>query len=268
MNHCQAHKSVTREVKEFLMNVDGVGEESITDFLLWKWASIDKKFKSINVSSFTKQEESKVTGADFEMEIWLVGRNLSYPLVFQAKKFVKPYDAYVNKLNYPQNTKSQMNTLLTYASSRSSPKIPFYAFYSLPDEKTKAMCRHNDVDDCGVFMAHAKKVEEFADGKHGRKVSKNDLLGVSNPFHCIFCCPIAFRGYFEEYFPSIDGEANEQSLPEYVHYLINTLELEVNEEQFGEYIKKYNLDKFRHVAVYDMREIDGSPNKVFQRKSR
>ncbi|RGP86425.1 hypothetical protein BC355_13395 [Vibrio cholerae] len=156
------------------MNVDGVGEESITDFLLWKWASIDKRFRSINVSSFTRQEESKVSGADFEMEVWLVGKGLVYPLVFQAKKFVKQYDAYVNKLNYPKNTKNQMNTLLGYASSNK--RIPFYAFYSIPDNKTKAMCRRNDVFDCGVFMAHAKVIEQFADGKHGRKVSKNDLL--------------------------------------------------------------------------------------------
>lgn len=266
MNHCQAHKSVTHEVKEFLMHVDGVGEESITDFLLWKWALIDKKFKSINVSSFTRQEESKVSGADFEMEVWLVGRSLSYPLVFQAKKFVKPYDAYVNKLNYPKNTKSQMDTLLTYASLNS--KIPFYALYSLPDEKTKAMCSHNDIEDCGVFMAHAKKVEEFADGKHGRKVSKNDLLGVSNPFHCIFCCPIAFRGYFENYFPPIGSEVKGQGLPEYVRYLLDTHELEVSEGQIEEYIKEYNLGKFRHVAVYDMREMDESPNNALQRTSR
>jgi len=266
MNHCQAHKFVTNEVKEFLINVDGVGEESITDFLLWKWALIDKKFKSINVSSFTRHEESNVSGADFEMEVWLVGSKLNYPLVFQAKKFVKPYDAYLNKLNYPKNTKNQMNTLIKYASANS--KIPFYAFYSLPDEKTKAMCRHNDVDDCGVFMAHAKNVEEFADGKHGKRVSKNDLLGVSNPFHCIFCCPLAFRGYFEKYFPSMVDELKKRSLPQYVRYLIEGHEQEVNEGQIREYIKEYNLGKFRHIAVYDMRELEESPNKALQRTSR
>jgi hypothetical protein len=266
MDHCQAHKSVTREVKEFLMNVDGVGEESITDFLLWRWTLIDKRFKSINVSSFTRQEESKVSGADFEMEVWLVGSKFSYPLVFQAKKFVKPYEAYVNKLNYPRNTKKQMNTLLNYTSANS--RIPFYAFYSLPDEKTKSMCRHNDVDACGVFMAHAKVVEEFADGKHGRRVSKNDLLSVSNPFHCIFCCPLAFRGYFEKYFPSIDSELKEQNLPQYVSYLLETHELEVSEEQIGSYINEYELGKFRHIAVYDMRELDESPNKALQWTSR
>ena len=266
MIHCQEHKSVTHEVKEFLMNVDGVGEESITDFLLWKWALIDKKFKSINVASFTRQEESRVSGADFEMEVWLVGSKLSYPLVFQAKKFVKPYDAYVNKLNYPKNTKNQMNTLLKYASANS--KIPFYAFYSLPDKKTKAMCRHNDVKDCGLFMAHANVVEEFADGKHGRKVSKNDLLGVSNPFHCIFCCPIAFGGYFEKYFPSIGGEFREQRLPQYVRYLLDAHELEISEERVKSFIKEYELGKFRHVAVYDMRELEESPNKVLQRTGR
>lgn len=266
MNHCQTHRSVTHEVKEFLMNVDGVGEESITDFLLWKWALIDRKFRSIKVSSFTRQEESSISGADFEMEVWLVGSKLNYPLVFQAKKIVKPYDGYVNKLNYPKNTKNQMGTLLKYASANS--KIPFYAFYSLPDEKTEAMCLHNDVEDCGVFMAHAKVVEEFADGKHGRRVSKNDLLGVSNPFHCIFCCPIAFKGYFEKYFPSIDDELNEQSLPEYVRYLLEAHELEISEERVRTFIKEYNLGKFRHIAVYDMRELEESPNKALQRTSR
>jgi hypothetical protein len=254
MNHCDLHKSVTSEVKEFILNVDGVGEESITDFLLWKWALIDKKFKSINVSSFTRQQESKVSGADFEMEVWFVGSRLTYPLVFQAKKFVKAHDAYVNKLNYPKNTKSQMKTLLTYASSNK--RIPFYAFYSIPDEKTKAMCLRNDVFDCGVFMAHAKVVEQFADGKHGRKVSKNDLLKVSNPFHCMFCCPKAFRGYFENYFPPLDGELDGQETPAYVSYLLNVHENEVSEEKIKAFIEEYELGKFRHVAVYDMRELE------------
>lgn len=259
MNHCKAHKSVTLEVKEFLLNVEGVGEESITDFLLWKWALIDIKFRSINVSSFTRQQENKVSGADFEMEIWLVGSRLSYPLVFQAKKITKPYDAYVNKLNYPDNNKkSQMNTLLNYASKNR--KIPFYTFYSIPDEKTKAMCLHNDVDDCGVFMAHAKVVEEFADGMHGRKVSKNDLLGISNPFHCIFCCPIAFRGYFEKYFPSIDGEFKELNIPEYVNYLLSAHDQEMSEKRIETLIEEYGLRKFRHIGVYDMRELDEVPD--------
>lgn len=254
MNHCNLHKSVTNEVKDFIMNVDGVGEESITDFLLWKWASIDKRFRSINVSSFTRQEESKVSGADFEMEVWLVGKGLVYPLVFQAKKFVKQYDAYVNKLNYPKNTKNQMNTLLGYASSNK--RIPFYAFYSIPDNKTKAMCRRNDVFDCGVFMAHAKVIEQFADGKHGRKVSKNDLLKVSNPFHCMFCCPIAFQGYFEKYFPSIDGELDINEIPAYVNYLLDVHDNEVSEEKVKNFIKEHELGQFRHVAVYDMRELE------------
>ncbi|HEH9400315.1 TPA: hypothetical protein SIA35_002330 [Aeromonas sobria] len=259
MNHCDLHKCVTNEVKEFILNVDNVGEESITDFLLWKWALIDKKFKSIKVSSFTRHQESKVSGADFEMEVWLVGSTLSYPLVFQAKKFVKQHDAYVNKLNYPKNTKSQMKTLLAYANSNG--KIPFYAFYSIPDEKTKTMCLRNDISDCGVFMAHAKVVENFADGKHGGKVSKNDLLKVSNPFHCMFCCPIAFRGYFEKYFQSIDSELSSQDIPAYVSYLLNAYENEVSEEKIKTFIEEFELGKFRHVAVYDMREFEESPNK-------
>ncbi|NVJ90407.1 MAG: hypothetical protein HWE34_02055 [Methylocystaceae bacterium] len=269
MEHCAAHKKVTSEVKEFMQRVDGVGEESITDYLLWKWEKINDKFKSIKVSSFTRQEESSTSGADFEMEVWLVGRNVNYPLVFQAKKFTKPYDAYVTKLRYPGNTKSQMDTLLKYSASTG--KIPFYAFYSIPDAKTETMCAKNDAFDCGVFMADAKVIEEFADKKRGRKVSKNDLLKESNPFHCMFCCPLAGKGdleYFKHYFSSAGSETLNQDLPEYADYLLKVPVSELDGEKLVQLIEKYNLKKFKHVAVYDMRQIEPSPHKEFNKTIR
>jgi len=174
MNLCNTNKILAKEVKDFMLHVKDVNEESITDFLVWKWKEIDKKFKAIDVSTFTRHQESTLSGADYEMEIWIVGNKYNYPLVFQAKKFIKQYDSYVRKLRYPSNTKKQMNTLLKYAKNHN--KIPFYMYYSLPDENTTAMCQGGYIDDCAVFMSHAKVVEEFADKKHGNRISKNDLL--------------------------------------------------------------------------------------------
>ncbi len=88
MDLCQSNKAISKEVKNFILNVGDIKEESITDYLVWKWKEIDNKFNVINVSTFTRNEENKVSGADFEMEIWVVGKTKKYPLVIQAKKFM------------------------------------------------------------------------------------------------------------------------------------------------------------------------------------
>ncbi len=253
MNLCQSNRELTKEIKEFLLNVGDVKEESITDYLVWKWKEIDKRFKSISVSTFTRQEESKVSGADFEMEIWLIGKKKSYPLVIQAKKFIKPYDAYVSKLNYPKNTKGQMNKLLSYAALNN--KLPFYVFYSLPDKKTRTMCRSNDVHDCGVFLACANDIEKFADGKYGKRVSKNNILKKSNPFHCIFCCPLSFHSdYFETYFNATESEGEDVAIPKYINYLLEAHPLELDARYIKSLIKEYELENYRYIAAYDMRD--------------
>ncbi|MBD3671240.1 MAG: hypothetical protein HUJ29_10735 [Gammaproteobacteria bacterium] len=261
MDLCVSNKALAQEVADFLVNVSDVNEESITDYLVWRWKEIDKRFKAINISTFTRQEESKISGADFEMELWLVGKTKRYPLVFQAKKFIKPYASYVRKLRYPDNTKQQMNKLLSYAASNN--KIPFYVFYSLPDTKTKTMCMRNNISNSGVFMGHAKIIEEFADGKHGSRVSLNKLLENTNPFHCIFCCPLAhLGGYFEKYFPVSASTEQDQTTPGYVNYLLETHRLEINNERVKSLIEQYNLGVYRYVAVYDLRDVDETPNKA------
>lgn len=251
MDLCQNNKAISKEVKNFILNVGDIKEESITDYLVWKWKEIDKKFNVINVSTFTRNEENKITGADFEMEIWVVGNTKKYPLVIQAKKFIKPYDSYVSKLNYPKNNKQQMTKLLEYAKNKN--KIPFYMIYSLPDKATKSMCKNNDVDECGVFLIHANIAKEFSDKKHGKKVSKNNILEKSNPFHCIFCCPLS-RG--EEYFSHYYNIENDSEIdtPEYVNYLLNTHPAELDDIKIKLLISEYQLTDYKYVAVYDMRK--------------
>ncbi len=276
MNCCEAHKKLTRDIKGFLDNVGGVKEESITDFLVWQLGLIDNQFqynqfKSIKTGSLrvvSRQEESE-TGADFEMEVWLVGRTLSYPLVFQAKKLIEQYDSYRSKLNYPQTKPNrQIDKLLEHAKTEG--KIPFYAFYNGRDKHgndTQVMCGKDDVSDCGVFIAHAEEVKKFADSPPRSKISKNDLLAESNPFYCIFCCWVGFREYLEKYFSGIDIDKKfgRSELPGYVSYLLDIHNNEINVQESKERIKQliedYKLEKFRHIVVYDMRRNETTHEK-------
>lgn len=266
MNICQANKAVSLEIKNFMLNVPDVKEESITDYLVWKWRELDARFKYINVSTFTRQEESTTTGADFELELWLVRRNYHFPLVFQAKKFVKPSDSYVSKLNYPAGTQGQLTTLLTYAKSKK--KLPFYAFYSIPDSKTQTMCAMGNVSDTAIFMADAHTVKAFADGKHGTRVSKNKLLKATNPFHCLFCCPLSqsddyFAHYFSDLTEGTEAHDNE-TLPTYVNMLLSGRMLDLSQEETLAVLNQNELHVFRAVGVYDMRNADAEPNHSFQ----
>jgi hypothetical protein len=263
MNLCEANRAVSLEVKNFMLHVPNVKEESITDFLTWKWKELDARFNYLKVSTFTRQEESTTTGADFEMELWFVGSTFHWPLVFQAKKFCKPHDSYLNKLNYPANTQGQLATLLGYANANS--KLPFYAFYSTSDAETQPMCTASELSDTTIFMADAYTVKAFADGSHGKRISKNRILEKSNPFHCMFCCPLARSGeYFRHYFSSLPGGAAPRSnerMPNYVRLLLDGQILEVGEREISEMIHQNELGVFRFLAVYDARELPGETSR-------
>lgn len=257
---CPSNYALSVEVRKFLENVRDAKEESITDYLVWKWRELDKRFNYLRVTPFNHDEESSVTGADFDLELWLVGRTFQVSLAVQAKKFIKSSDSYVKRLRYPNGTKTQMDKLLSYAAS--SGKSPFYFIYTLPQATTRPMCNGRNglvppVEDGAIFMADARVMEEFADGKHGKRVSRDQLIRASNPFHCMFCCPLAgTEGYFRHYFPSTSGGAPEgrAELPFYARRLLDAARNPNGQEIVLEPAEREQLRVFRAVGVYDMRE--------------
>ncbi len=262
MNLCDANKAVSLEVRNFMLNVKDVKEESITDYLVWKWGELDRRFHYLNITTFTRHQESTTTGADFELELWIIGKNSHIPIIFQAKKFTKDYDGYVGKLNYPKGSHSQLDKLLSYALTKN--KLPFYMLYSLPDKKTKTMCNNHD-SDTALFMADAYKIKEIADGRHGKRISKNELLKHTNPFYCLFCCPLSFSSnsypqYFSRYFSNIWDKRresyakNNENLPDYVKEILTGKIRELNEKETIKLIDQNELRPFRTVGVYDCRE--------------
>jgi hypothetical protein len=256
MGICESNRLVASEVAAFLRNVSDVKEESITDYLIWKWREIDNRFKYLNVTAFTRHEEHATTGADFELELWLVGARNHIPMIVQAKKLWKPFDSYLTRLNYPLGTQGQLTKLLAYG--RSSGRLPFYFLYALPDTDTKAMCRRNDISDCGVFVTDALTIKDIADGNRGRRISKSALLEVSNPFHCMFCCPLVQQGtYFSHYFRTLSDHQFVRSnteLPRYVRLLLSDDFRLMPGQGDPEAAKAYDLPLARIVAAYDGRE--------------
>lgn len=103
---CSCNEKLVKEIKSFLENVRDVKEESITDYLVWKWAEMDKRFR---VHTYSRIEEHKISGADFDLELWIVGRSKILSLAVQAKKFRKPYDAYATKIKYPKCSSQQID---------------------------------------------------------------------------------------------------------------------------------------------------------------
>ena len=242
-------------MRNFILNVPDAKEESITDYLVWKWRILDARFNYINVKTFTRHQENAKTGADFELELWLVGRSQCVPLLFQAKKFNKPFGGYLGKLNYPKNSQAQLQKLISYATARRL--LPFYSIYTHVAAK-RPLCGGRSDLDTGVYMIDAQKVKNFADGAHGRNVSLDNLLKHSNPFHCMFCCPMGTEGsYFQSYFRSQEGEnvaRRPSEMPAYAQRLLRSRDQDgsierVNQEGLGD-----DLPSVRALGVYDLRD--------------
>jgi len=208
---CRSYLNLSREVCSFLENVKTVGEESITDFLIWKMKEINKNIVHVNLQKFSRNEESKVTGADFEVELWIVEDTKGIPLVIQAKKAIEDFDGYCRKLNYfPSNRdERQVTTLIKYCEKNG--KLPFYLFYAvIPDSSSfKLKCEGypwKKGDTC-LILVDAYSVKRIADNcEKNKKLHKTEILKEGNPFCCLFCCPLTSKSSDNPLiFPSLGG---------------------------------------------------------------
>lgn len=180
MSLCQMHKDIEEEVIDFSAHVQSAGEESITDYLFWRWSLANRMYSHFTAKTFTKPEESRDTGADFEMEVWFVGKTFSLPLAIQAKKISIEHNSYRKAFSYPDYTKQQIRKLLSYA--RNNKRVPLYMFYS-----QSALCSYSKTPDCGVYIASALDIEKFANLPKGSALPKTKILDRCIHFYELFC---------------------------------------------------------------------------------
>src|SRR5690606_5591617 len=134
-----------------------------------------------------RYHEGRVTGADWEW--WFVFSNSqSFATRVQAKKIR------LNKDNYPGLTHSTQGTLQVdklIKDARANGMAAFYAFYTNSDSNT--LCKGKGRGN-GVYWSDANKIRNEFIQKGKKKVSDSDVLSISNPIECLFCCPLTFKG--------------------------------------------------------------------------
>jgi hypothetical protein len=115
--------------------------------------------------------------------------------------------------------------------------------------------------DSGVYMIDAATIKTFADGTRGRKISLVDILARSNPFHCMFCCPLgATDSYFAHYFHPIHARnalRNRDELPSYVKQILTTNPEMNNEGMVPAQHIDGDLPPVRVIGVYDLSDAEG-----------
>ena len=285
MDFCRQMLELSHKICDFIENGENVGEESLTDYLIWKLKKVNLQYNFFRCIKFTRSKENKI-GADFELIFHFIDRNNNQDISFviQAKKLFRnsgkktvfENDGYCGKLKYPENTCNQLNTLLCHCEKNR--KFPFYLFYTQLDKRTQVKCEYipwNIIKSCIVLVdAYSIKniVETLCNGcgrnSNRYNLKKEEIIKEGNPFCCLFCCPLA-RGtnpgpiehllnYLESYYPNLFKERKAEeyinAIPEYVEKILD------NKLSFED-LKKYGLLRFdngreiltyRGIAIFDL----------------
>lgn len=269
MKSCEVFSDCTAYIKKWISKQPEVGEESITDWFLF---NISEKLPYIKYKKFSRYVEGRVTGADWEW--WFVfSDSQSFATRVQAKKIRLKKDNYPGLAHTTQGT-LQVDKLIEDA--RTEEMSAFYAFYTNSDSKTlcKNSCEGNGKGS-GVYWCEANKVRAEFIQKGRNKVKDSDVLAISNPIECLFCCPLTFeerngvegfKHYLKSYFPAYneqDENSNSRNdnfgFQETPRYITTLLESEKTPEWYeSEYKSKF--EGIKSILVIDMRR--GSQNLI------
>ncbi len=255
---CENLKNSSLYIKNWIQSQSAVKEESITDWLLF---DISKKIPRIKYKAFSRIEEARKTGADWEW--WFLFPEFSFKMRIQAKKLTPNFDHY-SSLIYTNQYGLQIDKLLN--DSLQDDFMPLYAFYTA--EKCSVMCR-NQINEEGVYLAggHTVYNEFILNGK--KQIKTSDIIKFTNALSCIFCCPMqskeGFVEYFQKYYNSEFTSQNKQNdnlknkipgydtkIPSYITSFV---------EHFKEGLPDWWEKEFHHavsnikaLVVYDVRE--------------
>lgn len=219
--YCDTLRALSRYAHHWMTRAHAVGEESLTDWLLFE---LSEKIPQVRYVKFTRFDEARSTGADWDW--WFVGRDVSMAWRIQAKKLVAGADHY-GDLARANRFGLQSEKLLE--SSGSANLLAFYALYHAAQGKQKLMCGGmSDLSvDEGIFLTAARTTyDNFVKG--GRKrVDASDVIGISNPLSCVFCCPLIMDGprppvqgiysYVQHYYPDAVGQTTNSNIHPGLH---------------------------------------------------
>lgn len=250
---CENLKESSLYIKRWIDGQPEVKEESISDWLLF---DMSQKIRRIVSKSFTRHEEAKLTGADWEW--WILYSNVAYKFRVQAKKVLKNN---FSSLNYTNKHGRQIDKLIQDARQKNF--FPLYIFYT--NSATKVKCSSNIIDE-GAYIVSADELHQDFVIPQKNPLDKDDILERSIPLSCLLCCPLVRGGDLEEFIHRyfLNNTANYkdsllgryENTPRYVTQLLEYKNSELPEWWESEY--RQGLDGIKSITIFDLREKDNN----------
>ncbi len=232
---CKEMKKIEKLVYDFIDNVSAVQEETITEYLMWQWIMLNKKVKFIKSKRLHSKKEESKTGADFEIELWIIGTKKALPFLIQAKKIIKDTNQYCsNTLNYKKGKHPKQYDALIDKAGKSK-MIPLYLFYT----KTKM--------NKSIYVSLASDVRTLAIScaiKPRTIIKRDQVLDISRNLSKLCCLSIRSKIQFLKGDDSYKNNfVTLNNLPPYIKKYLQGINDEVSS---------------RNIAIIDMRLGEGS----------
>ncbi len=173
---CTAFQSEGLYIADWMRSQAEVKEESITDSYLYRLA---RATPIVRYVSFSRWDEARRTGADWEWWFVLPGRSLK--LRVQAKKLRRGRNCR-GDLARKNKHGGQLRMLIKRA--RQNKAIPIYAFYS-SDTITQTACGLPSAS-IGTFIVNARSVDALL--KMPGRIAEAQLIQLSRAATCLPCC--------------------------------------------------------------------------------
>jgi len=256
VSYCKEFIDKSKYVYNWINKQPSVGEESLTDWLLF---ALSESLPSVKYKSFTRHEEAKETGSDWEW--WFVDVHQALCFRIQAKKISEKKDNYFS-IAYQNQYGMQIEKLIDNAQNNNF--LPFYIFYYASQRKTKVLCSDTlwNKFDCGIFISSATKLYNDFILNGRKKVTPQDILIRSNPFYCLVCSHSlknvqSIYEHLKMYYPDI-LETNSNSLEPGLHkeippYIQILLKFNGNIPKYEEEFKEQTKE-IKNLIVVDLRE--------------
>lgn len=255
---CKSFNDCSADIKKWLTKQPEVKEESLTDRFLY---DISERIPNVRYKQFTRTEEGRKTGADWEW--WFIFSNKeSFAARVQAKKLKNNIDNYPG-IAYTSNGQLQIERFLD--DSAKDGFASFYSFYS-NGNSTNTMCG-GKLDGNGVFFAEANNLKNEFILKGKNKLFPEDILKFTNPISCLFCCPLVyqkgsnisegFRKYIQQYFPTFNENKMENTNRNYLgfretpNYILQLISHDIPEFWEREY--QFIFQRTNAVITIDLR---------------
>lgn len=251
---CSDFRASAVYIHKWVTSQPEVKEESLTDWLLY---DIDVRRRDVIYKAFSRHEEARGTGADWEW--WFVFVDGAVRLRVQAKKLSSAKDNYPS-LAHANQYGLQIDKLITDAAKLNA--FPVYAFYSSSTSASK--CPAHIPIPCGVHVAGAAMVDKTLLSVR-RRVSEGDAIALSTPLPCLMCCPLSSNmrsasnllRYLREYLATDRDEEISDHTPGYYKsppsFVLSLLEQEGKVPDWWESEFAREMDGVKAILVADMR---------------